>query len=170
MIARDDNTLLYVIDAEIAKKLNPVETQLESEITTLNTTVSGISTTVSGISSAIADSGWTTVTLTEDFEPYATGVLPKYRKIGSVVNLHGVLKPTDTLTGSNTTVAMFSLPTGYRPSENIITVCQGSGNCIWTLTVASGGTCSFSRYRDGTGLQNASSSVWLPFNVTFMIG
>ena len=159
MIARDDNTLLYVIDSEIAKKLNPVETDL----TTLNTTVSNIST-------AIADSGWKNATLTADFEPYATGVLPKYRKIGNIVNIHGVVKPTDTLTGSNTMISIFSIPNGYRPSENLTTVCQGSGVCVWIFTVTPNGNCCFSRYRDGTGLQNASSSVWLPFNVTFMIG
>jgi len=85
------------------------------------------------------------------------------------VNVHGIVKPTASITGSTTLYNIFTLPSGYRPSENIVTVCQGSGNCVWAMTVASSGACSFSRYRNENGLQNAGTSTWLPFNVTFMV-
>lgn len=114
------------------------------------------------------DSGWQTATLTSDFTPYTAGVLPEYRKIGNIVNIHGVLKPTAELTGSNTMIPMFIIPEGFRPSDTITTVCQGSGVCIWIFSVVHNGKCCFSRYRDDSGLKNASTSVWLPFNVTFM--
>jgi hypothetical protein len=116
------------------------------------------------------DSGWKNATLTSNFNAYSniSSNTPQYRKVGNIVEIRGVVSPKSNLTGSTTGVTIFTLPTGYRPSNAIFEICQGSGKNVWLLTINSNGTVQFSRY--GTNANaTASTSAWLCFNKTFTI-
>ena len=116
------------------------------------------------------DSGWQTLTLGSDFAAYSTTTIPKYRKVGKVVEVCGVLKPTATITGSTTQYTIGTLPEGFRPTNSQVTiVCQGSGQAVWTLTITTAGVMTFSRYRSGDTLSDATTSAWLPFQATFTV-
>ena len=47
----------------------------------------------------LKDSGWITVSLTKAFKPYngTVGNAPRYRKIGKLVEINGVISPTETI-------------------------------------------------------------------------
>lgn len=115
----------------------------------------------------VEDSGWITAELDPAFTAYATGDDPKYRKIGNLVEVVGTVKPTAEITGSSTQQTIFTLPEGYRPSAEIVRVCQGSMTNVWTLRVATTGEVTFERYRSGNTYATAGNAVWLPFQATF---
>ena len=116
------------------------------------------------------DSGWQTASLTGDFKAYQDNskYTPRYRKIGKVVEIEGVVSPTKTLTGSGTQVTIFTLPTDFMPSESRYAVCQGSGINRWVLQVNTNGTVTFSRYGKAD-YTDINAGDWLPFNITYMI-
>lgn len=116
-----------------------------------------------------ADTGWQTLTLTSDFHTYEdnSANTPQYRKTGKVVEIVGAIAPTSNISaGTNKTIA--TLPEGYRPSKNRYFICQGTIRAIWTLYVYSNGQVIFSRYGKSE-YADASTDVWLPFNVTFLV-
>ena len=116
-----------------------------------------------------ADTGWQTLTLTSDFHTYEdnSANTPQYRKTGKVVEIVGAIAPTSNISaGTNKTIA--TLPEGYRPSKNRYFICQGTIRAIWTLYVYSDGRVIFSRYGKSE-YADASTDVWLPFNITFLI-
>ena len=105
-----------------------------------------------------------------NFALYGSGGSPvRYRKIGNKVMIEGVVSPTKTLTSSATSIAMFTLPDGYRPTKAKYLVCPGSIKNSWLLTVSpTDGTVSVARY--GTsGFTDMTTSAWLPFNFEFVI-
>ena len=115
------------------------------------------------------DSGWQTASLTSDFKPFQgnSSYTPKYRKVGKVVEISGIISPSATLSaGSEKNI--FTLPTGYRPSIVRYNICQGSANNKWLLTINTTGIVTFSRYGTTTNT-DATSSVWLPFTFNFFV-
>lgn len=114
--------------------------------------------------------GWIYPTLTTNFTMYGTSEsdnLTRYRKDGRLVEVRGIITPVNDIAGSTTIYPIFTLPTGYRPSSPLYTLCQGSGNCSWLLRVTTGGEVGFSRYRNGEATATASAGAWLPFQITF---
>ena len=118
--------------------------------------------------------GWIYPTLGSDFVMYGEDEAAnktRYRKVGSMVEVRGIVKPSVSLPksdGTNTTsYTIFTLPSGYRPTSPIYAVCQGSGNCSWMLQVNSNGAVTFSRYRNGDASATAGTGTWLPFQVMF---
>ena len=116
----------------------------------------------------IADSGWIDATLSSRFNLYASDSECKYRKIGKYVQIHGVVKPKSAIAGSTTEYTIFTLPEGYRPSNSVYSLCQGSGKNTWLLRVNTDGTVNFSRYGT-TSNTEAGTSAWLPFDMGFLI-
>lgn len=119
------------------------------------------------------DPNWTQITALEDeFAAYGdnTDNLPRYRRDGRVVEINGQLTLTKTTTYSASSLTMFTLPEGYRPTSGIFTLCQGSGTGVWFLTVNSNGTVTFARYRYGNSESStAGVNTWLPFHITFLV-
>lgn len=126
--------------------------------------------------------GWIYPTLNSDFAMYGTSESankPKYRKVGSVVEIRGIVTPTVTLPksgdGSTDMYTIFTLPEGYRPGSLIYVICQGSGNCTWLMRINTNGEIGFSRYRNGDASASVSpgadgaSGTWLPFQATFLV-
>lgn len=116
------------------------------------------------------DSGWKTATLKSGFKAYSDNgeLIPEYRRVGKFVEIRGVITPTSDIDAGGS-ANIFTLPAGYRPSEYVYKLCQGSGRHVWMLTINSAdGIVSFARY--GTsGYEVASAGTWLPFNVTFLV-
>ncbi len=117
----------------------------------------------------IEDTGWKTATLTSNFAPYQNEVryTPKYRKIGNIVNITGVITPTTTLS-TTTDQFIFSMPLEYAPKLEVRIICQGSGMNRWMLSIFTTGNVVMSRY--GINSQdNITSGNWLPFSVTYFV-
>lgn len=71
-----------------------------------------LDTDIQTIFTAIADSGWQTPTLINS----ATNVNFKYRKVGKIVYLRGLVNAS-TMSSSWDTGAFFTFPSGYRPAQ-----------------------------------------------------
>lgn len=120
----------------------------------------------------LEDSGWVYPTLNSKFTHYSSSEnKTRYRKIGKLVEVVGEVKLTSSVTTSNaaTQYTIFTLPTGYRPSNRISHVCQGSNYYKWMVIINTSGTVTFSRYNNGSAYVECSTSSWLPFQLTFYI-
>lgn len=121
--------------------------------------------------------GWITPVLTSKFTNYANSDAnaPVYRRVGNMVEIRGAVAPTETITGGDTNHQIFTLPVGYRPSMNVYSLQQGSGQAIWLLRVSSGGSVDFTRYRIGNAWADAvaktdtTDGAWLPFQITYFV-
>ena len=115
------------------------------------------------------DSGWQSPTLTANFKDYNNNASnhPKYRKIGKIVSIQGIVTPTTTLASTSDQI-VFTLPTGYIPTMEVRTICQGSGMNRFLLSVLSNGNVCIARYGI-TSQDNISSGNWLPFYVTYFV-
>lgn len=114
----------------------------------------------------MSDSGWKNLTLTSDFKLY-TNSSTRYRKIGKLVELRGVIAPTKSISADSLTVA-FTLPSGYRPSSLVSEICQGSGSNRWLLSIEASGNAVVSRY--GTTEYIAiPTTAWLPFHAVYCV-
>lgn len=114
------------------------------------------------------DSGWIEATLTDSFTSYGTNTIPEYRKVGKQVEIRGSVKPTTTITASTNGVTMFTLPEGYRPSKDVLEICQGSGRNVWLLNIKTSGAVTIARYGT-TSIIDIPTSAWLCFNKAFTI-
>lgn len=115
----------------------------------------------------INDSGWLYPTL-EEFSNYEDSQSVKYRRVGKVVTIQGIVKSNATiLAGGSGNI--FTLPDGYKPSSTIYKLCQGSYSNHWLLTVSSNGSVTLNRYSKGGTYVDLSTDAWLPFYCTFMV-
>ena len=115
----------------------------------------------------IYDSDWLYPTL-EEFSNYGDSQSVKYRKVGKLVTIQGIVKSNATiLAGGSGNI--FTLPDGYKPSSTIYKLCQGSYSNHWLLTVSSNGSVTLNRYSKGGTYVDLSTDAWLPFYCTFMI-
>lgn len=119
------------------------------------------------------DTRWINATLTDDFKLYNDNSACRYRKIGNQVNIQFILSPANASNKLNsaTETIVFVLPEGYRPSQNLVVVCQGSGTNIFITTVLSNGNVAISRYRSSSSYASSSpgTSTWLPCNITYFV-
>lgn len=117
------------------------------------------------------DSGWQDISFDSYFQAYSSGQKPQYRKIGKVVEIRGAFKSTRELSLNNvsTSYVLGSIPREFAPSQQIIQICQGSGEAVWTFTLRTDGTMSVSRYRKGTTWTNITTDTWLPVQVMYFV-
>lgn len=121
------------------------------------------------------DPGWTSINASDLASTFAayygdTNYLPRYRRDGRVVEINGQLTLTESVTYSTTSLTIFTLPEGYRPTRVIYALCQGSGTGVWCLTVNSDGKVGFARYRYADNESStAGVNTWLPFQLTFLV-
>lgn len=118
------------------------------------------------------DSGWIAATLGSDFVQYSTDnySIVRYRKVGKMVEIRGAVKPSATIAGSSKYYRIFTLPSGYRPATTVCHKCHGGAGGEWLLDVTSDGLVRFSRRSNGSSYVDSSTSTWLPFQLTFLIG
>lgn len=119
------------------------------------------------------DIPWTNLPIASGWSAYNAARTPKYRRVGSLVEIRGAVKPnTSTQLGYNS-VTFANLPQGCRPTNTeVAKVCQGSGVKVWMLTVDSDGNVGASRMRtmDSTSYQNVGTSEFMIFDVMFFAG
>ena len=121
---------------------------------------------------SVDDTGWVNLTINDKFKPYEDNPAyhPKYRKIGNVVSIRGVITPQTDLemNDKDDIYPIFTgLPTEAQPSLPVLSLCQGSGVNEWLFTVSvSQGLLE--RYGTNTYPNTIEAGVWLPFNVTYI--
>lgn len=112
------------------------------------------------------NSGWRNFPFSEHFTNYYNDIPMQYRRIGRLVEIAGVAKPTGAQ-AAGASVTMGQLPAGYRPEHSIYTVCHGSNQNLWLCTVNYAGVVTFERYGTSS-TASAPDSAWLPVHVIFL--
>ena len=157
-----------------AKQLVGSINELDGEIGKLNDLTTNnknsIVVAVNELDGKMQDSGWKTGTLSSSFVAVDgnSANTPEYRKIGKTVYIRGKVSPRAALAGSASSVTIFSLPEGCRPSKAETFVCQGTSKNTWLLQVFSGGTVTFSRYGANT-LESCPTTAQLMFSVSYLV-
>lgn len=165
------------LSAEMGKKLkeqiDDVDPHYAENVQYDNTTSGLAASDVQGAIDELANkckkSGWINANLQTPFESYMGSSPVRYRKVGNVVEVLGIVSVTSELESSNINHTMFTVDNGYRPTDTLSILCQGSGVESWLLTVGSDGKISASRYRDASGYKKFGVGIWLPFHVTFLV-
>lgn len=100
---------------------------------------------------------------------------PTLRCFGHVVELHGEIQPTTSISGSTTYYPICTLPEKYAPHHDVTTLQQGTNQGIWMLRIFNRNHAEtpcqvmFARYRSGSSWASVSSSTWLPFHATWIV-
>lgn len=118
------------------------------------------------------ENGWTTAVRGGKFNNYnnLSANAPKYRIMGRIVNVKGVVSPSEEILANTTQHVICTLPEGYRPPTNIYTTCEGSAGNHWLCAVTSDGNVTFSRYSaGGSEWKTVTTTTWLPFNIMFTV-
>ena len=123
--------------------------------------------TVDGIQIAHTDVS-TISSLSSGWVEYGTGTMPVVRRYGKVVSLTGALKNSAAVTLNTTHVKVFTIPSGYRPSQDILVLCQGSGNNEYVMQIKTSGEVYFGRYGTSSNVEAASGS-WFPFHACWVM-
>ena len=145
----------------------------EFTIDSLKTASKTIPGAINEVFEMVEDSGWIEAQLMGDFKTYSETATdwPMFRKKGNQVTIYGKISPVATITGSTTEYTIFTLPEGYRPSRDVMKICQGSGTAMWLLRIKTSGVVSFARYRNvgASGYADASNTAMLVFDKTFFV-
>lgn len=105
------------------------------------------------------DTGWVDCELDSKFEQYDTSKNPlQIRKIGKVVHLRGVIKPTEDISLTDDSLDAITAISGtFAPANREVFICQGSGTNSFALHIDSitlldvdMGIVSISNYSDST--------------------
>lgn len=104
----------------------------------------------SGISTVIinnSDSGWTGISLNGGFSERSSSFTPQYRKIGNRMYLRGNIIGTIT---ANTITPIFTLPSGYRPTQEHDFSIILSGTILAIGFISTSGVVSLKTFSDVT--------------------
>ena len=123
--------------------------------------------TVDGIQIAHTDTS-TVTSLSSGWSDYSTGTSPVVRRYGKVVSLTGALKNTSAVTLNTSHVQVFTIPSGYRPSQDVLVLCQGSGANEFVMQIKTSGAVYFGRYGTSS-FGEVSSGSWFPFHATWVM-
>ena len=118
---------------------------------------------------ALQETDWANLPLGSNAQSYSDSWLPKYKRhVGSLVTIRGAVKPkSQVAAGSDLLIG--TLPTGFRPSLQANTICQGSGGAIFLLAVYEDGKVQCERYRNGSTNAAIPTSAWVSFSFTFAL-
>lgn len=119
----------------------------------------------------ISDTGWVPLTLTSTFTNYGadTNNTPRYRRIGNIVHIKGMITPTAQISANQSTT-ISTVPVDIRPIyTNIVTVCQGSGINRWSCNIETNGRMLIERYGSDSNIA-IPAGTWLPFSITYFVG
>lgn len=120
------------------------------------------------------DTGWVTLSWSNNFVTHSDGQNLKVRRVGKIVQLTGWAKPKSSMTiDADNPKTVCTLPEQFRPNATLEVLCQGSQMAIFLLTVTSNGDVAISRYRftnsTSTTYPSVPNTAWLPFNVTWIV-
>ena len=106
-------------------------------------------------------SGW-------DVYGTSSGNTPVVRRYGKIVSLTGAITNTTDVTLNTTHVKVFTIPSGYRPPQDVLILCQGSGSQEYLLQIKSNGEVFVGRYGTSSFSAIAADS-WFPFHTTWIM-
>lgn len=94
------------------------------------------------------------------------------KRDGRMVHVHGVASVKNAITLNTTEATMGTLPEGFRPTDSLYVLMQGSGANKWLLTISPDGSVKASRYGVDSWVEltkqtSSGAGSWLPFSVTF---
>lgn len=118
----------------------------------------------------ISDSGWQNVSLKDGFTIANNSHPVRYRRIGKIVHLEGVIKNTEAITPSTTARVMGTIDDPYcRPQYEQYAIMQGVDASKFFLNILNTGQIGLSRH--GTTATNTQIPVnsWLYINATWMV-
>lgn len=147
--ADDGNTHIYGVAVKAITKDNDVQVDGIQIAHTDTSTITSLS------------SGW-------NYHGSSTGNYPTVRRYGKVVSLTGSLTNTSAVTLNSTHIKVFTIPSGYRPSQDIIVLCQGSSANEFCIQVKPDGGVYFGRYGTSS-FSSVASGAWFPFHVTWIM-
>lgn len=185
-----DSAILEEHNAMLQATSDSIKSAVSQSKTYADTTLGNYSTTVQ-MNSAIEQSATSVKqTVSETYQPkgdYVTGTNEvasltlnsgylsygdnydnKIWRFGNVVFMQGAVTPTDDKPASTSPVLFATIPPGFRPSNSVYQICQGSGMNKWTLYVNPDGEVFWSRYGSNTS-SVVPSGAWLVFSATWMI-
>lgn len=93
---------------------------------------------------------------------------PQLRRYGKVVSLTGTLKNTVAVTLNTSHTKVFTIPSGYRPSQDVLVMCQGSSANEFVLQVKTNGDVYFGRYGTSSFVEAGVNS-WFPFHACWVM-
>ena len=120
----------------------------------------------------VADTGWVNCTYASNMSRYSTDQAPlQVRKIGKIVHLRGTVKNINAFTPTNdSSHAIGTIPSGYRPAYDESFITQGSGSNRWMMTIKANGYIYISRYTNNTTInQQVPAGSWLNCFATWLI-
>ena len=148
--AEDGNTHIYGVAAKVITRdadFNVDGIQLGRTETSTITTFS---------------SGWT-------YYGSASGNSPVVRRYGKVVSLTGAVTNTAEITLNTSHAKVFSIPSGFRPSQDVLVVCQGSGANSYVLQVKSNGDVLIGRYSCSNTFTTVPVNQWFPLHACWVM-
>ena len=175
----DDYALIIGNGTSKTNRSNALTVDWEGNVSTSGgVTAKGLISTTGSITASgdiIGTVSKTTITsFTSGWTVYDSDSTVTLRKRGGVVTLTGGLKNTSAVTLNTSNTAVFTIPEGYRPSQRMAFITQGTGSNIFLVVIETNGTVEFSRYRDtGSSSANSYSSIaagaWFPFHTTWIM-
>ena len=90
------------------------------------------------------------------------------RRYGKVVSLTGALTNTTSVTINTTHIKVFTIPSGYRPTQDVLILCQGSGANEFVLQIKSNGDVMIGRYGTSS-FQAIAADQWFPFHACWVM-
>lgn len=95
------------------------------------------------------------------------------RRCGKFVDLTGMIKNTTAVTLNATQVTIFTIPEGYRPSQTMTILSQGSSMNVFAIRIKASGDVTFERYRStnstSTSYSSISEGAWFPIHAAWIM-
>lgn len=109
------------------------------------------------------ESAWVPIELSEQFagELYV-------RQRGKVVELRGLIRPSEAIEATSALVPVGTFPETFRPSDGLVWLCKGKGKATWTLSAGKDGTLALSEYGIST-VGGVPVDAQLSINVTYTL-
>lgn len=95
------------------------------------------------------------------------------RRCGKFVDLTGAIRNTTAVTLNATQVTIFTIPEGYRPSQTMTILSQGSSMNVFVIRIKASGGVTFERYRStnstSTSYSSISEGAWFPIHAAWIM-
>lgn len=166
------NDLNFIMQSEVRNNLTSTDTNLPlsaNQGRLLNNKVNTKSNS-NHTHANISDSGWQNVIFKSGFSNYSNTNPMRYRRIGKIVHLEGIIKNTTAFTPNTGTTIIATIDDPYcRPTYSQYTLMQGTDANKFLLIINSDGTIGISRYGTTAASTQVTANSWLHTNTTWMV-
>lgn len=109
--------------------------------------------------------------LASGFELNNSNIPMRFGRIGDIVHVTGNVNVTTSISLNDvkTGKTFFTLPVGYRPTNDVYVECRSSNLYTWVLHIDTSGNMKISRYGKSDFEAIPANTTWFPFNVTFFV-